>query len=160
MEDGILPPTVVAQGRLAGVSTLPLVVFVYSKSYMLCYGAWLLTECACLEDTSVAYWRVDRQVLYAQPVKLEKKDIAWTSTIVHFTVVKEMELRMLEVAPGGRMMDHMVFDQKRWRAWLVDEAQLQETRRGSTGDPFTICSPLLFCKALGVQPDIARCSGI
>ena len=100
-EEGAVSPPIAAPRRRQADATLPHVVFVYKKAERKVLGAWLLSSCAMLQGDRVAYWRVDRQVLFAEPVQLQREDISWLSTIVYFTGPKEYELRSKETAVGG-----------------------------------------------------------
>ena len=152
----VLAPLVDVQRRRVGAASLPKVFFCMDKRQHI-IGTWLLSECAKLQNTDVAYWKVDRVVLYPEPVALQKRHCTWVNTLVHLDGATELELRCRETLVGGRMLEHMPINQLHWRAWPLDDAQTQALQRHATG-PFTIASPLSFCRAAGIIPEIVEYS--
>ena len=79
-------------------------------------------------------------------------DVAWTSTLVHFTPQFEQTARMSDSEVGGAMNVHFLESQEtRWFAW-PSTPELQSKFDQFEGLPFTFASDVKLAKGVGVDP--------
>jgi len=84
------------------------------------------------------------------PVVLQKSDLSWTSTVIHFSQAAEHRLRFLHIAEGVSMLSQFPEQQARWWAVPLQESQLAAVRQvGHELGVFT--GPLRLVKALGLE---------
>ena len=99
--------------------SLPRCFFLYDKRIKTVFSAFLLSQCARLiADPRRVYWKCSRVVKLRQPLVAGVGDVAWTSTLVHFTPQFEQTARMSDSEVGGTMNVHFLESQEtRWFAW-------------------------------------------